>query len=411
MIPYHRPPFTLTESLRYFLSRPSTITAEVLEMLYAEAMGMPEAVLLPSARAGLYLVFQSVIDKKTVLVSPVYTCAVVHDAMKRTGASVHLLDITESGFLLDPAILETFHSPNFILVLGEIYGIRYPNNMFDFASVSQARLRIVDMAMSIPLSRNLEHLGKNDVALLSFGLGKCIYAGWGGMALLRDPELAEKIRFLRTQWVAKETMAFGIRNGILTLLRIIAYNRVFYGLAKRTIGWWHSAYDRFNPSISLKNERKNRRSSSTEPLCSEAGARSLSAEWTQPMSHFNRKLSKYNLHRIEHYVQHRLQQSQKYYNLLTSSTLIDGLHRDNLPQSHFPIRVPASNRDKVRKALWVRGVDTGTLFPFPENINPKSFPHAAKASEEVVTLPLGEQLLLEEVEMIADYVLKTSSLF
>jgi dTDP-4-amino-4,6-dideoxygalactose transaminase len=48
-----------------------------------------------------------------------------------------------------------------------------------------------------------------------------------------------------------------------------------------------------------------------------------------------------------------------------------------------------------------RGVDTGTLFPLPAGLGRDCYPHAAAAADEVVTLPLGPTLTVDEVRMVS----------
>jgi len=75
-----------------------------------------------------------------------------------------------------------------------------------------------------------------------------------------------------------------------------------------------------------------------------------------------------------------------------------------LPQSHFPIRVPAESRNRVRCHLRKCGVDASTEFMFLGTPHRELFPNAIKASQEVLALPLGERVTLDEVKVISKYV-------
>ena len=54
---------------------------------------------------------------------------------------------------------------------------------------------------------------------------------------------------------------------------------------------------------------------------------------------------------------------------------VRGLEPDTLPQSHFPILVPADVRAKLRRQLADRGIDTDVLFDLPEKLDREAFPN------------------------------------
>ena len=86
-----------------------------------------------------------------------------------------------------------------------------------------------------------------------------------------------------------------------------------------------------------------------------------------------------------------------------------GVDAHVLPQSHFPIRVEAAHREGLIKYLRSHGTDVGLDFPFPAGLDRRDFPCAEKTSEEVLTLPMGDRIVLDEVRMISKYVLDALS--
>jgi dTDP-4-amino-4,6-dideoxygalactose transaminase len=58
-------------------------------------------------------------------------------------------------------------------------------------------------------------------------------------------------------------------------------------------------------------------------------------------------------------------------------------------------------RNQLCDYLRGRGIDTSTAFPFPAGLSRGGYPHAAEAADEVVTLPLGPTMTLDEVQMIS----------
>ena len=81
------------------------------------------------------------------------------------------------------------------------------------------------------------------------------------------------------------------------------------------------------------------------------------------MTPLNRKLALHNLRNASEHLALRRRQAERYYDGLKPLGIVHGISRDSLPQSHFPVRVPAGMRDKVRQYLYERGIDTGMLFP------------------------------------------------
>jgi dTDP-4-amino-4,6-dideoxygalactose transaminase len=122
------------------------------------------------------------------------------------------------------------------------------------------------------------------------------------------------------------------------------------------------------------------------------------------MTPLNRKIALENLRLAADSATLRRRQAEKYHRRLRPLGVVRGISEDSLPQSHFPICVAADRRAGVRKYLHTRGVDTGTFFPFPAGLRRAEYPNAARASDEVVLLPLGEVLRLEEVDTIVRHV-------
>ena len=74
----------------------------------------------------------------------------------------------------------------------------------------------------------------------------------------------------------------------------------------------------------------------------------------------------------------------------------------------YTIRVP--RRDELRAALGEKGISAGVYYPLALPLQPvfadlgyaeKDFPHASRASEEVLSLPIHQHLSPEEVERVA----------
>lgn len=361
-----------------------------LEKLCAEEFRVHETVLLPSARTGILLTLRATASSVETVVGPAFTCAVVHQAMQRSGLPVQLLDSMPCSYLMDVDDLrETTAERPSAIVLCETYGLRYCLRSAAFCGNRPPLTRIWDMAMCIPQSDDFCRLEDNDVAVVSFGLGKCLYAGWGGLLLTQKPELAARVRELRNALVAKETRSIRLRHGIEVLVRTTAHTRWLYGFGRALADWrgwrtWNAPVVKLSPA------------SPCVPFEAE-----LPGEWGEPMTPLNRKLAMANLAHAANSHELRRRQAAAYERCLESASLIRGFDVESLPESHYPIRVAARARNELRRYLASRGIDTATYFPFPGGLERANYPNAARASEEVILLPLGRCIREDEVPMVA----------
>ena len=122
------------------------------------------------------------------------------------------------------------------------------------------------------------------------------------------------------------------------------------------------------------------------------------------MTALNRKLALQNLRQAGQNADFRQSQAGTYSRSLAETGIVRGLASSGLPQSHFPVRLPAALRNRMCDYLRGHGVDTGTLFPFPAGMDPRCYPLAASASREVMTLPLGPGVSPGEVRRVAERV-------
>ncbi len=228
-----------------------------------------------------------------------------------------------------------------------------------------------------------------------------MYSGWGGIACFQNTELAGRVCEIRDRWAAPEASGRRFLRGCSALLRVAMNQQHLYGL-------WHEQhlYRFYNKVISLQKEEgpSSTTQRSVANPSAERAAPALPPEWTRPMTALNRKLALYNLRHSRQNAELRHSQAEIYLRSLADSGILRGTRGEALPQSHFPIRVPSSIRDKMCDYLRGRGIDTSTLFPFPAGLSRALYPYAAAAADEVVTLPLGPEITLDEVRMVSQRV-------
>lgn len=389
MIPRHSLPFGLRKTLSIMVSpTPNTYSSDI-EKAYADALGVCSVVLLPSARAGIHMVIQAASGPGTIAVGPAYTCHTVHEAMALSGAPSRLIDSAPGAFLMPSDSICAATEPDCVLVLSEVYGISYDQETLQNACQKGLRVRVFDMAMSIPSQERMRQLETRDVALFSFGWGKPMYAGWGGIACFQDPELAYKVREIRAQWTTQESFALRFRRGLSIILRVAMNQRGLYGLSHEP-----HFYQVFRKAASPSHEQG----------CQLKISGSLPPQWTSPMTALNRKLALLNLRNSVQNAEHRRNQAEIYSRSLVDPGIVRCPGSNTLPQSHFPIRLPSAVRNTMCDYLRGRGIDTSTLFALPAGLSRDHYPHAAEAADEVITLPMGPSITLDEVRMVSQRV-------
>jgi dTDP-4-amino-4,6-dideoxygalactose transaminase len=383
MIPRHRPPFGLWGLLAALSTTLRNVSVEEIEAAYAKAFDLPQVVLLPSARAGICWALRAAVSPNTCILGPAYTCRVVHEAIVRVGCGFRFIDNAPEGFLMDSGQLALEQTGDYALVLCEIFGLAYDLQSLRAAEKNAPRLRILDVAMTVPVPATFGRLEGSDFAAVSFGLGKCLYAGWGGLGITRDEVLANEVRNQRDRLLHKESISLRLGRCAEIIMRTVAHERILYG--------------------ALKKLRAEAAEDSAFPPWS--GDQDLSGEWYLPSAPVDRGLTLYNLQRSFELYERRIALCRRYHDNLAHAPGITLSSCSPHAMSHYTIRVPADYRGPMRQALLRSEIDTGTLFHLPSYLSPTEFPNAGKISEEVINLPLDAHLSEADVDYISECVL------
>ena len=375
MIPRHRPPFGLASLAKATVgSCLDRQTIDDLEQVYAQWLKVEHAVWIPSARYGIARAIQQNLAADGTVHCPAFNCGAVFHAAQESGRAIEFVDCADNSFLMDTAQRP---SPNSAVILSEMFGRRFSKPELSRPLANLAAMRIFDMAMSIPNAADMQRMREQDISVLSFGLGKSLYAGWGGMATTHSHLIANSLREQRDL----DLQSPGLKS------RITCHTKIW----ARTAAHLPSIYGPL---------RRSRKTATEFP--ESTNFCTTSPEWCRNATSLNLRLAFDNLATADQWADQRRSLCESYH--LGLNKLAGSIHFADAPTeplSHFAIRVPGDSRETIKRHLWNMGIDTGTLFPFPNHLcQPTSCPNANAASAEVLNLPLSNQLTESKVNQI-----------
>jgi dTDP-4-amino-4,6-dideoxygalactose transaminase len=321
------------------------------------------------------------------VLTPAFTCAVVHEAVKRSGTKLIGIDAAVDDFLVPPAALSASETKSFAVVLCELYGHAY--ELAGASAVSDAAVvRVVDMALSVPHPSLFKRLRENDFAVISFGKGKTMYAGWGAMGFTSSQALADAVRRRRDALTTNSNAKLGLRRTAKVFLRTAAHYPSVYALARHM-------YDRV-PAL------KHHEAPSGQSRNAILDDSSISAEWRMPSTHSDRALALWNVQRAADMWRTRLALASRYEANLRDSKSISLPKASASALSHYTVRLDSEIRSAVKNRLYRGGVHTVTLWAFSEHLDKEQYPNALRLSDEVLNLPLSPWMTPSQVDQVCE---------
>jgi dTDP-4-amino-4,6-dideoxygalactose transaminase len=351
-------------------------------------------------RIALYaiLVALGLEDDDEVLL-PGYTCVVVPNAVRYSGARPIYADIIPGGYNLDPASVEQRITPRTrALIVQHTYGI--PADLSALSALARKhQLSIIeDCAHVLPGSRfQNEPLGVlGRAAFFSFQWSKPYTTGLGGMVLTRDAMLAERLRIVQESFMDPPH-----RQRIQLQVQYALYRRLF-----RPALYWVS-----RRSFHLLSSVGVLVGSSTDAEL--AGQPPGDLRWR--MSHAQKNWGLARMQQSAQNAAHRRELTRYYSNALCRYgwPLLEGHGVEDATLLRFPVRVEAKLA-LVEKARHVR-VELGTWFETPLHPLPVSDHHLAgyhvgscpiaeATAASVVNLPLHDRVTMSEAERIMRFI-------
>ena len=167
------------------------------EKAFAQFIGVPEAVAIPSGRAGLQFIFEALdLEPEADVICSAFAYPVVPHLARSLGFSVRFADCEMESLGMDPAALAATITDNTKVVIAtHLYGV--PCRIREIAAIAEAHgaTLVEDCAHCYGASLGGRKAGAfGRFGYFSFETSKPINTMGGGMVTTQDPELAQRIR-------------------------------------------------------------------------------------------------------------------------------------------------------------------------------------------------------------------------
>jgi perosamine synthetase len=167
------------------------------ENAFAAFIGVPDAIAVPSGRAGLRFLFQGLaLEPGAEVICSAFGYPIVPFLIKSLGYDLKFADCEMQTLGMDPAALEAAVSDRTAaVVVTHLYGVPCRINELAGISKAQGALLIEDCAHCYGASVAAQKAGAfGDAAYFSFETSKVINTMGGGMVTMRDRALGERVR-------------------------------------------------------------------------------------------------------------------------------------------------------------------------------------------------------------------------
>ena len=337
--------------------------SELFESSFAEFTGAPHAISVSSCTAGMHLIYHALgFGPGDEVIVPSQTHVATAHAVELTGARPVFADVELESGNIDPKAIEALITPQ-TKALAVVHYLGVPVDMEPISKLAKKNnlFLLEDCALSPGASHNGIHTGLiGDAGCFSFYPVKHLTTAEGGMIILKDEALAQKLRLLK---------AFGVNRSHGERKLPGDYDVIDLGYNYR-MSEVHASIgiEQMKKLPSFLEKRKNNFNILETLLCSENSFRIL----PQPVD-----------------------------NVRTSSHYCMGIILDNELNA---------NRPDIINQLKAKGIGTSIYYPHPvphmtyyrEKYGDISTPNAETISNSIIALPVGPHIDDTDLEIIAD---------
>ena len=361
-----------------------------LEKAFAEFIGVPEAVAVPSARAGLRFIFQALdLQPGDEVICSAFGYPIVPFLVKSLGFDLKFADCEMTTLGMDPAALEGVISDKTRAVITtHLYGV--PCQVDKIAEIAQSHGAhlIEDCAHCYGASVGGHKAGAfGSASYFSFETSKMINTMGGGMVTVTDTALAEQIRQVGANEPQKDLGWLSKRLFKTTFEATVTHPLVF------NLGVYQAL--RFAPR---DKEGEDRFAS---------GYHGDEVSMAGRLGKFTNYQAKLGARQMEHILQTSVRRNENAERLISQLEDVVQFQRPAGPDvtaNYMLVTAIFENMQEVSSALLKKGVDTKYHYMRDcsgmfEGAVP--FPNAIRCEREVLHLPAYPQLSTSQIDEVA----------
>jgi len=371
------------------------------EKAFAQWFGTHKAFSFWKARVGLYAILKAMgIGTGDEVIIPGYTCVVDVNPVLYLKAKPVYVDIEPNTFNIDVKSLEAKITPNTKVIMAQhTYG--YPCDMDAIMRIAEKNgaLVIEDCCHAFGSKHKDRVVGTfGQVAYFSSQWNKPYTTGLGGMVLVRDPALADRIESLCSRELAPPS-----KKEVLMLMAQLGVYRAF--VYPRTTALAQDAFRLLTKKGVVVG------SSST----SELGPAEMESDYFKAMSCVQARSGLRQLGKIERNIVHRRTIAEYYDELLEEKGWVIRQHDRSTIQPvmvRYPVRIVEKAQALAEAAR--RGVELGDWFECPlhaieaplatYHYEDGMCPESEKASRQVVNLPLHRRVSKKTAKKTVEFI-------
>jgi len=366
---------------------------ERFERAFALYIGVPEAIAVPSGRAGLRFIYDALeLEQGADVICSAFAYPVVPHLTRALGHSVRFADCELETLGMDPeALAVTITSDTRVVITTHLYGV--PCRIREIREIADRHnaVLIEDCAHCYGASVGGRKTGAfGHFGYFSFETSKPINTMGGGMVTTRDPELAVRIREVarresskNLQWLmkrlAKTTFETTVTNPLVFNLGVYPALRFLAG-RKGKEGQYASGYQADEITMQGRMGR---------------------------YTNYQAGLGLDQVERIAPQIERRIQNAERLIAALRDVVKFQSHDEPDVTSNYMLVTALFPRMREVAGRLLAAGVDTKHQYMRDCSLlldGSPSFEHAAQAEREVLHLPAYPDLSDRQIDFVAETV-------
>ena len=363
------------------------------EKAFAQFIGVPEAVAIPSGRAGLQFIFEALdLEPEADVICSAFAYPVVPHLARSLGFSVRFADCEMESLGMDPeALAATITDNTKVVIATHLYGV--PCRIREIAAIAEAHgaTLVEDCAHCYGASLGGRKAGAfGRFGYFSFETSKPINTMGGGMVTTQDPELAQRIREVGRKEPAKN----------LGWLRKRLFKTTFESLVTNPLTFNLGVY----PALRFLQSREDsdeRFASGYQP--DEITMQGRMGRYTN----YQASLGLDQMQIILPQLERRVANAERLMGPLKDSVKFQSHDVDDVTSNYMLVTALFPQMQAMARRLLELGVDTKHHYMRDCSAlleDGGSFPRAAQAEREILHLPAYPEISDSKIDWIAERV-------